>query len=114
MGNTDNLVLLHRRFYAQALRSHHEKDWAYLYLERPHLPEGFRAFLCGFERVYVFAPQSPNLLIRNLQTIGDFPVEWIPSFPEGEPKESVPDVQQRVLSGWGIPWVGPAKALFLI
>ena len=113
VGNTANLVLLHQRFYAQALRSHHEKDWAYLYWERPHLPEGFRTFLSGFERVYVFAPQSPDLLIRNLQTSGAFPVYWIPSFPESEPKESVPDVQQRVLSAWGIPWVFPEKTLFL-
>ena len=115
MGNTANLVLLHQRFYGQALRSHHEKDWAYLYWERPHLPEDFRAFLSGFERVYVFAPQSPDLLIRNVQISGACPVvDWIPSFPEGEPKESVPAVQQRVLSGWGVPWVCPDKTLFPI
>ena len=112
MGNTANLVLLYRRFYAQALRSHHEKDWAYLYRERPRLPESFRAVLSGFERAYVFAPQFPELFIRNLQTSGAFPVDWIPSFPAGQPKESVPAVQQRVLSGWGVPWVCPAKTLF--
>ena len=27
-------------------------------------------------------------------------------------KESVPAVQQRVLSGWGVPWVCPEKTLF--
>ncbi len=82
MGNTANLVLLHHRFYAQAIRSHHEKEWAYLYRERPLLPERFRLFLEGFERVYIFAPQPPELLMRNLKTIGAFPVDWIPSFPE--------------------------------
>jgi ADP-heptose:LPS heptosyltransferase len=112
VGNTDNLVLLHHRFYAQALRSHHEKDWAYLYRESPLLPEGFRDFLRGFERVYVFAPRSPEVLIRNLKTCGPSPVAWIPSFPEGKRKKSVSDVQQKVLSGWGVPWVPPPKILF--
>ena len=112
VGNTDNLVLLHRRFYAQSIRSHHEKEWAYLYRERPLLPERFRLFLEGFERVYIFAPQPPELLIRNLKAGGTFPVDWIPSFPEAKRKESVPAVQQGVLAAWGVPWVFPPKTLF--
>jgi ADP-heptose:LPS heptosyltransferase len=112
VGNTANLVLLQHRFYAQAIRSHHEKEWAYLYRERPQLPEGFRLFLEGFERVYIFAPQPPELLMRNLKNIGVFPVDWIPSFPGGKPKESVPAVQQRVLAAWGVPWLSPEKTIF--
>jgi heptosyltransferase-3 len=112
VGNTDNLVLLQRRFYAQAIRSHHEKEWAYLYRERSLLPERFRLFLEGFERVYIFAPQPPELLIRNLKTSGTFPVDWIPSFPEAKRKESLPALQRGVLSDWGIPWVPPPKILF--
>jgi ADP-heptose:LPS heptosyltransferase len=112
VGNTANLVLLHHRFYAQAIRSHHEKEWAYWYQEGPLLPERFRLFLEGFERVYIFAPQPPELLIRNLKSSGAFPVDWIPSFPEAKRKEPVPVVQQRVLSAWGVPWVLPEKTLF--
>ena len=112
VGNTANLVLLHLRFYAQAIRSHHEKEWAYLFRERPLLPERFRLFLQGFERVYIFAHQPPEVLIENLKTSGAFPVDWIPSFPEAKPKESVPAGQQRVLSAWGVPWVSPEKTLF--
>jgi hypothetical protein len=112
VGNTANLVLLCPRFYAQALRSHHEKGWAGLYREEALVPERFRLFLEGFERVYIFAPQSPELLIRNLSTLGSFSVDWIPSFPKPEPKESVPALQRRVLSTWGVPWVSAEKVLF--
>jgi ADP-heptose:LPS heptosyltransferase len=112
VGNTANLVLLHQRFYARAIRSHHEKEWAYLYRERPRLPERFRLFLEAFERVYIFAPQPPEWVIRNLRTGGTGPVDWIPSFPEAKRKEAVPAVQQGVLAARGIPWVSPEKTLF--
>ena len=112
VGNTANLALLHHRFYGQAVRSHHEKEWAYLYQESPLLPEGFRRFLEHSERVYIFAPQSPELLIRNVKAIGTFPVDWIPSFPEERRKKSIPAVQQEVLSAWGVPWVSPERTLF--
>jgi ADP-heptose:LPS heptosyltransferase len=112
VGNTANLVLLHHRFYAQALRSHHEKEWAYLYQEQPILPDPFRAFLRRFERVYVFASHPPELLIRNLKTGGPSSVAWIPSFPQADPKRSLPAVQQAVLSAWDVPWVSSEKTLF--
>jgi ADP-heptose:LPS heptosyltransferase len=112
VGNTANLVLLHHRFYARAIRSHHEKEWAYLYQEKPILPEPFRVFLGGFERVYVFAPQPPELLILNLKTSGLSSVFWIPSFPQVDPKKSLPAVQQAILSSWGVPWFSPEKTLF--
>lgn len=112
VGHTANLVLLYQRFYAQALRSHHEKDWACLYREIPLLPEGFRAFLRQFERVYVFAPLPPELLIRNLKASGSFPVNWIPSFPELNQKKTLSEMQRAVLSDWGVPWVSPPRLLF--
>jgi ADP-heptose:LPS heptosyltransferase len=112
VGNTANLVLLHQRFYAQVIRSHHEKDWACLYRERPLVPEGFRVFLRGFKRAYVFAPQSPEVLIRNLKTSGPSLVDWIPSFPTATRKKSLPELQQAIFSDWGVPWVSPEKTLF--
>lgn len=112
VGNPRNLMLLQHRFYAQEVRSAHQKEWADLYLESPVFPERLRTWLRPFETAYIFAPRRPEVFIRNLERVGLIRVEWLPSFPDLSRGRSIPLVQREGLARLGIPWIQPEGLLF--
>ena len=112
VGNPGPLSLLYRRYYAQEVRSAHQKEWSGLYLDPPRLSEAVLGGLRQFAAAYVFAPRRPDLFMRNLEQTGVMDVNWLPSFPDPAAGRSIPEVQRVVLSRLGIPWAQAPVLLF--
>lgn len=112
VGNPGPLSLLYRRYYAQEVRSAHQKEWSGLYLDPPRLSEAVLGGLRQCAAAYVFAPRRPDLFMRNLEQIGVMDVNWLPSFPDQAAGRSIPEVQREALSRSHIPWAPAPVLLF--